>query len=80
MVSTNFEHYVGKVILVNLSNSKRSRYRWIVRKRHDGRFIVRTPKDGVLIRDLRLKRDGDFGKESLLSKDASIWKVGSAKK
>lgn len=73
MGSTNFEHYVGKVILVHLSNNKRPRYRWIVRKRDDGRFIVRTPKDGVLIRDLRLKRDKDFGKESLLPKDASIY-------
>ena len=75
MVSTNFGHYVGKVILVNLPNNKRPRYRWIVRKRDDGRFIVRTPKDGALIRDLRLKRDNDFGKESLLSKDASIYKM-----
>ena len=73
MGSTNFEHYVGKIILVNLPNNKRPRYRWIVRKRDDGRFIVRTPKDGVLIRDLRLKCDKDFGKESLLPKDASIY-------
>ncbi len=75
MVSTNFGHYLGKVILVNLPNTKRPRYRWIVRKRDDGRFIVRTPKDRVLIRDLRLKRDSDFGKESLLPKDASIYKL-----
>ena len=75
MVSTNFGHYVGKVILVNLPNTKRPRYRWIVRKRDDGRFIVRTPKDGVLIRDLRLKHDSDFGKESLLPKNASIYKM-----
>lgn len=75
MVATNFGHYVGKVILVNLPNNKRPRYRWIVRKRDDGRFIVRTPKDGVLIRDLRLKRDKDFGKESLLPKDASIYNM-----
>ena len=75
MISTNFGHYVGKVILVNLPNIKRPRYRWIVRKRDDGRFIVRTPKDSVLVRDLSLKRENDFGKESLLPKTASIYKM-----
>jgi hypothetical protein len=54
------DKYIGKVILVNLPNNKRPRYRWIVRKRDDGRYIVRTPKIGVLIRDLNLKRDRDF--------------------
>ena len=73
MEKTNFGHYVGKVILVNLPNIKRSRYRWIVRKREDGRFIVRTPKDGVLVRDLNKKRDSDYGKETLLPKGATIY-------
>ena len=31
------DKYIGKVILVNLPNNKRSQYRWIVRKRDDGR-------------------------------------------
>jgi hypothetical protein len=35
-----------------------------------GRYIVRTPKIGVLIRDLNLKRDKDFGKETLLPKNS----------
>ena len=61
---------IGKVILVNLPNTKRSQYRWIVRKRDDGRYIVRTPKIGVLIRELNLKRDKDFGKETLLPKNS----------
>ena len=64
------DKYIGKVILVNLPNTKRSQYRWIVRKRDDGRYIVRTPKNGVLIRDLNLKRDKDFGKETLLPKNS----------
>jgi len=55
-----------------LPNNKRARYRWIVRKREDGRFVLRTPKDGVLVRDLNKKRDSDYGKETLLSKGASI--------
>ena len=73
MGKTNFGHYIGKVILVELPNNKRARYRWIVRKREDGRFIVRTPKDGVLLRDLNKKRDYDYGKETLLPKGATIW-------
>jgi hypothetical protein len=46
----------------------------VVRKRDDGRFIVRVPKDGVLIRDLRYKRDTDFGKETLLPKGATVYR------
>jgi hypothetical protein len=64
------DKYIGKVILVNLPNTKRSQYRWIVRKRDDGRYIVRTPKIGVLIRELNLKRNKDFGKETLLPKNS----------
>ena len=64
------DKYIGKVILVNLPNNKRPRYRWIIRKRDDGRYIVRTPKIGVLIRDLSLKQNIDFGKEILLPKNS----------
>ncbi len=66
------DKYIGKVILVNLPNNKRSRYRWIIRKRDYGRYIVRTPKIGVLIRVLNLKRDKDFGKETLLPKNSKL--------
>jgi hypothetical protein len=52
------DKYIGKIILVNLPNNKRPR------KRDDGRYIVKTPKIGVLIRDLKLKRYKDFGKEN----------------
>ncbi len=38
------DKYVGKVILVNLPNNKSPRYRWIVRKRNDNRYIIRAPK------------------------------------
>ena len=68
-----FDKYIGKVILVHLPNVKRPRYRWVVKKRDDGRYIVRTPKLGILIRELKLKRNKDFGKETLLPKDARPW-------
>ena len=72
MPKNNFGYYIGKVKLLDIPNKKRPRYRWIVRKREDGRIIVRAPKNGVLVRDLHLKRDQDFGKETLLPKDALI--------
>ena len=71
---SQFDKHIGKVILVELPNNKRPRRRWIVRKREDGRFIVRAPKIGVLIRELRLKRDSDYGKETLLPKGSKIFK------
>ena len=68
------DKYVGKVVLVNLPNNKRPRYRWIVKKRDDGRYIARTPKIGVLIRDLHKKIEKDFNSEHLLPKNISFWK------
>lgn len=60
------EKKVGKVVFLHLPNIKRPQYRWIVRKRDDERYIARVPKVGVLLRNLRLKRDDDYGKETLL--------------
>lgn len=77
------DKYIGKVIFVVLPNVKRPRFRWIVAKREDGRYIVRVPKIGVLIRELDLKRDKDFGKEVLLpigSKPFSLKKRKGSKK
>jgi hypothetical protein len=67
--------HVGKVVLVNLPNNSRPRYRWIVTKRDDGRYIARTPKLGILIRDLHKKIDNDYNSEHLLPKDVSFWKA-----
>jgi hypothetical protein len=36
-------------------NNVRPRYRWIVSKIDDGKYIARTPKIGVLIKDLGKK-------------------------
>jgi hypothetical protein len=60
------DKYIGQVILVELPNSKSRRYRWIVRKRDDNRYIVRIPRTGVLLKELKLKRSKDFGAEVLL--------------
>lgn len=60
------DKYVGKVVMVYLPSNKRPRYRWIIRKREDGRFIARTPKVGVLVKDLNKKREKDYGAEHLL--------------
>lgn len=65
---------IGKMVLLNLPNTKRPQYRWIVRKREDGRYIVRVPKVGVLLRNLHLKRNNDYGKESLLPNGSKLWK------
>ena len=74
------DKYVGKVVLVNLPNNKRPRHRWIVKKNDDGRYIARTPKIGVLIRDLNKKLEKDFNSEHLLPKNISFWKSASKSK
>ena len=74
---------IGKVVFIHLPNSKRPQYRWIIRKREDGRYVTRVPKVGVLLRELKLKRDNDYGKETLLpvgSKPYTRAKVTKAKK
>ena len=68
------DKYVGKVILVHLPNSKQPRYRWIVQKRVDNRYVIRAPKIGVKVKDLDLKRDRDYNKETLMQKKATFYK------
>jgi hypothetical protein len=68
--------YIGKVLLVELPGNKRPRYKWIVRLRDDGRYIVRSPKIGVPIKDLAGLKDSDYGKETLLPIGAVIIKKG----
>ena len=70
----NMNKYTGKIILIQLPKNVRPRYRWIVRKREDGRFIVRAPHANVLVRNLKYKRDTDFGKESLLPLGSKIYR------
>jgi len=68
----NKDKYIGKVILVKLPNNNRKRYRWITRKNDKGRYYARAPKIDVLIRELNLKRDKDYNKETILPKNAII--------
>ena len=68
------DKHIGKVVLVNLPNNLTPRYRWIVKKREDGRYIARSPKIGVLIRDLKKKLEKDYNSEHLLPKNFSFWK------
>ena len=49
------DKYIDKTILVNLSNTKRRQYRWIVSERDDDRYIVRTPKNLKKIK-IRIKQ------------------------
>ena len=51
----------------------RPRYRWIVKKRDDGRYIARAPKIGVLIRDLDNKSYFDYNSEHLLPKGFTFY-------
>jgi ribosomal protein S4 len=55
---------IGKVVFLILPNIKRPQYRW----------IVRVPKVAVLLRNLHLKRNADYGKESLLPNGSKLWK------
>lgn len=74
---------IGKVVFILLPNSKRPQYRWIIRKRQDGRYMTRVPKVGVLLRELKLKRNKDYGKKTLLpigSKPYTLPKLTKAKR
>ena len=69
-------HYIGKIVLCQLEPDSpvyRARYRWITNERN-GRFYARAPKIGVLMKDLRHKRDPDFGPERILPKKVMIWR------
>ena len=74
------DKYINKVELIYLPKNKRPRYRWITRKREDGRYYGRTPKIGVLIRDLDKKKETDFSKEQLLPIDIKFRRASSKNK
>ena len=73
--------YIGKVIFVNLPDVSRSRMRWVVRINENGKYVVRAPKVGVMIKDLQLHRDEDFGPETVLPKGSTFFQSkGKSKK
>ena len=69
------DKHVGKVELVKLPKNIRPRWRWIVKKRDDGRYIARAPKIGVLIRNLNYKSNVDYNSEHLLPNGFSFYKT-----
>lgn len=71
-IKKNFDKYIGKVAFLKLPNNNRPRYFWIVRKKENGRYIIRSPKIGVLIRDLKLLRNSDFGPEKIMPLNTKI--------
>lgn len=51
------------------------RYRWITRYDYKtNRYYGRAPKLGTYIKDLKYKRDIDFGPERPLHSKAKIWR------
>ena len=71
---SNLDKHIGKVIFVKLPNNNRYRWRWITRKNDKGRYYARAPKIGVLIRNLDLKRDSDYNKETILPINITLLK------
>ena len=61
----NFDKFIGKVVQLKLPKNSKIRYFWIVRKK-DNRYIIRSPKIGILLNDLDKLRDKDFGPEKIM--------------
>ena len=61
----NFDKYIGKVVLLKHPKNNKPRYFWIVRKKNN-RYIIRSPKIGILINDLNKLKDKDFGPEKIM--------------
>ena len=73
--------YIGKVVFVNLPGVSRPRMRWVVRINENGKYVLRAPKVGVMVRNLQMHRDEDFGPETILPKGASFFNSkGKSKK
>lgn len=62
----NFDKFIGKVVQLKLPNNDKSRYFWIVEKNSNGRYIIRSPKIGILIKDLDKLKDKDYGPKKLM--------------
>jgi len=69
----NLDKYIGETIYLTIPSVKYPTWRWIIRKREDGRYIVRHPKIGVKIRDLNLHNMNDYGEEILLPKGSTVF-------
>ena len=65
-MKNNFNKYIGKVIQLKLPQNKQKSWVWIVKKRDDGRYIIKSPKKSTSIEQLHKKRNIDFGHEKLM--------------
>ena len=68
----NFDKYIGKVVYLKLPKNKWHQIFWIVRKNENGRYIIRSPKIGVLLNDLNKLRDSDYGPEKIMPLNTKI--------
>ena len=66
IIYKNFDKYIGKVIYLKLPKNKWHQIFWIVRKNKNSKYIIRSPKIGVLLNDLNKLRDSDYGPEKLM--------------
>ena len=65
---------IGKVILMDIPTLKSPRYALITDIDFDKkRYYIRKPKIGTLIRDLKLKRNSDFGPEKIAPNGSKPW-------
>lgn len=74
------DKYIGKVVLVKLPGNKRLRYRWIIDRRPDGRYVARAPKIHVLIKHLRLHRDNDYNAPHILPEHTDFFDQSTRKR
>jgi len=63
---------INKIFQMKIPNNRNIRWVWLVRKREDGRYIVRYPKKNILINQLSKKRDKDFYPQKLAPKNSKI--------
>tara|TARA_B100000131_G_C18033795_1_gene579553 strand:+ start:262 stop:1086 length:825 start_codon:yes stop_codon:yes gene_type:complete len=63
---------INKIFQMKIPNNRNIRWVWLVRKREDGRYIVRYPKKNILINKLSKKRDKDFYPQKLAPKNSKI--------
>jgi hypothetical protein len=71
---------IDKLVFVKMPNVQKPQRRWILRKTDNNRFVVRAPKINILIKNLKYKREKDFGGEMLLPLGSIIDPYGKTKK
>ena len=70
----------GDIVFVKMPNVQKPQRRWIIRKTDNDRYVVRAPKINILIKNLKYKRESDFGDEMLLPLGSIIDPYGKTKK